>query len=100
MKGAERFSWSPSLQVMGPERCLRAGPGPEEHDFHAQGVHKLDSAMSVLTTLLVDLEHELRDHGNGTQGGAEAQETRSVAPAPGPAKSRPAGGGGAHGGDG
>lgn len=36
--------------------------GTERGDMHAQGVHKLDSAMSVLTTLLVDLEHELRDH--------------------------------------
>lgn len=74
MRGADRLIWSPPAAAS-PEGMVLArgrdagGPmvpaqraTPPERDFHTQGVHKLDSAMSVLTTLLVDLEHELRDH--------------------------------------
>jgi len=58
--------------------------GTERGDMHAQGVHKLDSAMSVLTTLLVDLEHELRDHSSamtnldGSRQESSATRTASV----------------------
>mmetsp|Transcript_175472 Transcript_175472/g.557314 ORF Transcript_175472/g.557314 Transcript_175472/m.557314 type:complete len:132 (-) Transcript_175472:85-480(-) len=37
-------------------------PGQHHGPHGVSGVNKLDSAMSVLTNLLVDLEHELRDH--------------------------------------
>mmetsp|Transcript_2715 Transcript_2715/g.5138 ORF Transcript_2715/g.5138 Transcript_2715/m.5138 type:complete len:1046 (-) Transcript_2715:98-3235(-) len=80
MRSRDRLNWSPAANAASPDGMVLArGKDPssrdvsssmgtgargvmERGDVQTHGVHKLDSAMSVLTTLLVDLEHELRDH--------------------------------------